>query len=487
MAGSRTEKQGHTAGRTRPPGAPAFVRVLEEAGGDVYEVGGPVRDSLLPREVKDHDLLCRGLEMRRISSLLAPLGKVAAVGKSFGVIKFWPDDSPGTCVDIALPRKERSTGIGHRDFEVDYDPAMPVEEDLGRRDFTINAMALSYADGRLIDPYGGRGDLDRRILRMVFPRAFEEDPLRLVRAVQFAARFGLRIEPATMEAMAACAKLVSTVSGERIAAELVKLMGAQKPSIGFDIMLRTGLLEQILPELFAVKGIEQDKQPGDDVLSHTMKALDAARGDSAVENSGDLDLMFAVLLHDVGKAKTARFHPPAGRVVFFGHQLASVRIARRVMARLKLSSAGLDPERISLLIKNHMFETKASFTDRAIRRFVAKVGPELIYRLLDMRIADNRGGKHPAGIKGVLRLRSRIREELAKKPPFGPKDLAVNGHDLMGIGIPHGPAIGGVLKMLVERVLDEPELNTRDELLALAREIVENSPKLMEPGGARCP
>ncbi|MFA4875091.1 MAG: CCA tRNA nucleotidyltransferase [bacterium] len=451
-----------------------FLRTLREAGGEVYEVGGPVRDRLMGRSVKDHDLLCRHLSMKRISALLARCGKVAAVGKSFGVIKFTPNAAPHLTIDIALPRRERSTGTGHRDFDVDYDPEMPVEEDLGRRDFTINAMALSLEDGKLIDPFGGRADLDRRILKMVFPRAFEEDPLRLVRAVQFAARFNLKIEPETWEAMKECAPLIATVSAERIGIELAKLMTAEKPSIGFDLMLRTGILEHVLPELVAVKGIEQDKQPGDDVLFHTMRALDAARGDEVVENRGDLNLMFAVLLHDIGKARTARFHAPSKRVVFFGHQLVSARLTRKIIDRLKLSTIGVSAERVLPLIENHMFETKSSFTDRAIRRFVAKVGVDLIFPLLDLRIADNRGGKHPHGIKGVLRLRSRIKEEIAKKPPFGPKDLAINGHDLMAIGIPEGPALGAILAELVERVLDEPLQNTKEGLLALAREIVEN-------------
>lgn len=455
------------------------LKPLLDAGAELYEVGGPVRDRLLSLPVKDHDILCRHLPMRQAMALLRPLGKVAAVGKSFGVIKFSPHRAPQLAIDIALPRKERSTGSGHRDFDVDFDPELPVEEDLGRRDFTINAMAMSLADGTFIDPFGGRADLDAKILRMVFPRAFEEDPLRLIRAVQFAARFGLTIEPITWNAMRENADLIATVSGERISQELVKLMTASRPSVGFDLMHGAGLLRHVLPELEALKGIEQDKQPGDDVYGHTMRALDAARGDTAMENPGEPDLLFAILLHDIGKAKTARYHPPSKRTVFFGHQIVSAKLARRWMERIKLSSAGLHPERIAALIEQHMFETKASFTDRAIRRFVAKVGPELIVTLLDLRLADNRGGKHPTGIKGVLRLRGRIREEMAKKPPFGPKDLAVNGGDLMAMGLAEGPMIGVLLGELVEVVLDTPERNTKDDLLALAREMMEN-PSLRE-------
>lgn len=448
---------------------------LIEAGAELYEVGGSVRDALLGRPLKDRDLICRGLSFERIRTLLAPSGTVAVVGKSFGVLKFSPRRLPDLTLDIALPRRERSTGPGHRDFAVEADPSLPVEEDLGRRDFTINAMAISLVDGRVLDPFGGQADLEARILRQVFPRTFEEDPLRLVRAVQFAARFGLTIEAGTLAAMQEHAPLVATVPGERVSLELAKLMGAPEPSKGFILMRETGLLAHVLPELAALAGIEQDKWPGDDVFAHTMRVLDAARGDPEVEGAGHLDLLFAALLHDIGKARTARYDPASKRTVFFGHQRASARLARRWMERVKLATAGVSPERIAALIEQHMFETKARFTDRAIRRFVAKVGPDLIFLLLDLRLADNRGGKHPSGIKGVVRLRSRIRAELAKKPPFGPKDLAIDGHDLMAMGIPEGPLVGHILAALVERVLDEPERNLQEELLALAREIKESS------------
>ncbi|MBT3182790.1 MAG: HD domain-containing protein [Deltaproteobacteria bacterium] len=455
-----------------------YVNALKNAGADIYEVGGPVRDQLLGRNLKDHDLLCRKLSVQQITKVLTPFGKVAAVGKAFGVIKFSPNKYRNCEIDIALPRKEISTGSGHRDFEVNFDPDLPIEDDLGRRDFTINAMAISFANGELIDLFDGQKDLKDRILRMVFPRAFEEDPLRLIRGIQFASRFNLSIEQQTWKAMCDAAPLIKTVSGERIGMEILKMMTAEKPSVGFDLMNESGLLNHILPELSAIKNIEQDKQPGDDVYKHTMRVLDAARSDSHVEHCGDPELLFAALLHDTGKAKTARTHPEGDRTVFFGHQIVSARLARKWMNKMKLSSCGINTKNVVELIEHHMFETKAYFTDRAIRRFVAKIGKDLIYKLMDMRLSDNRGGKHPSGIKGVLRLRKRIRDELAKKPPFGPKDLAISGHDLMALGISEGPIMGIILKSLVETVLDDPALNEREKLLALAKEILENPPSV---------
>ncbi len=445
-----------------------YLRALLDAGAELYEVGGPVRDRFLNRTVKDHDYLVRHLTVQQLQKLLAPFGRTALVGKSFGVVKFNPFGVTAHEIDFALPRVERSTGTGHRDFDVDFDPELPVTTDLGRRDFTINAMAQSIVTDELIDPFGGKNDLDHRVLRQVFPQAFIEDPLRLLRAVQFAARFALTIEPVTWEAMRAHAALIATVSPERMATEFKKLLDAETPSRGFILMRDAGLLPHCLPELAALVGIEQDKMPGDDVFLHTMRVLDAARRDEAIEHAGDLDLLVAALLHDIGKAKTARYHEESKRVVFFGHQIVSKKLAARLIERLKLTTIGVNPARVTALIEHHMFETKAFFTDRAIRRFVSKVSPELIMLLVDLRIADNRGGKHPGGIKGVAKLKQRIAEEMAKKPPFGAKDLALNGHDLMGMGIPEGPRIGAVLAGLVDLVLDNPELNTREQLTALA-------------------
>lgn len=457
------------------PRHPKFLETLLEVGGEVYEVGGTVRDQILKIPHKDKDYLVRKIPIEKLKNILAPFGKVAVVGKSFGVLKFSPHSHPDTVVDMALPRKERSTGVGHRDFEVEYDPNLPVEEDLGRRDFTVNAMAMDLKSGKIIDPFQGQKDLESKILRMVFDRAFEEDPLRLVRAVQFAARFGLTIEPKTFEAMKTDAKLIATVSAERIIEETRKLFLAPKPSIGFEILRRTGLLKILFPEVADLIGIEQDKLPGDDVYQHTMRVLDAARNDEFLEHPGDLELLLAALFHDTGKAPTRKYDKAKDRIVFYSHQLVSKRMVRKWLAKMKATHVGINPQHVETLVEHHMFETKSYFTDKAIRRFVHKVGEDLIYKLLDLRLADNRGGKHPKSINGVLKMRERVRTELAKKPPFGPKDLAITGHDLMAIGVEAGPRMGKIIKQLVELVLDDPSLNTKERLIEVVKQII-NSP-----------
>ena len=262
-----------------------YIKDLQSAGGEVYEVGGSVRDRLLKQNIKDRDLLVTNLSIDTISKTLKPYGRVTFVGKSFGVIKFYPNQLEETTIDIAIPRKEVSTGTGHKDFEVKYDPHLPVEIDLGRRDFTVNAMALRLRDKIIIDPYGGQKDLKELVLRQVFDETFKEDPLRLLRAIQFSARFSLTIEPVTKAAMTQNAHLIKTVQSERIIEEIKKLMTANKPSDGFRKMSEIGLLSHVLPALEATIGISQAKQSGDDVFSHTMKVLDASRADPAIDNS----------------------------------------------------------------------------------------------------------------------------------------------------------------------------------------------------------
>ncbi len=449
----------------------SFVETIYQNKGCVYEVGGCVRDQLLGLPKKDSDLLVTGIPIESLTKILKKFGDVFTVGKSFGVIKFYPSDAPKTCLDVALPRKEISTGVGHRDFQVEFDPNLPVEVDLSRRDFTLNAMALEWKTKSLIDPFGGQNDLKEKILRMVHPKAFEEDPLRILRGVQFAARLHLTIEPQTFEAMKGAADRIETVSLERVAEEVRKLLSADKPSVGFILMEKIGILKPLFPELAENVGVEQgNKFQKDDVFMHTMRVLDASRGDSAIPYAGDMELMLAALFHDVGKARTKRFDAEKNRMTFYGHQLVSKRMVKKRMAAMKMTTLGINPDNVAHLVEHHMFQTKAHFTDRSIRRFINKIGPDMILKLVDLRIADNRGGKYPEGIKGVLRLRRKIQDELEKKTPFSVRDLAVRGTDIIAVGVPEGPEIGKILKDLVEVVLDDPAKNERETLLEIAKE-----------------
>jgi hypothetical protein len=207
-----------------------------------------------------------------------------------------------------------------------------------------------------------------------------------------------------------------------------------------------------------------------------MRVVDAARGDSKVRLASDPTLMLAALFHDVGKARTKQFDPKVGHITFYGHQLVSKRQARKRLEEWRCQTVAVDPARVLNLIEHHMFETKSFFSDKAIRRFIHKVGKEDILLLMDLRLADNRGGKHPNSIGGVEKLRKRVQEELDRKAPFGPKDLAIRGDDLMAIGIPASPLMGYIIAQCVDLVLDDPDKNTKEDLLALAAGIRDNPP-----------
>jgi len=430
--------------------------------GRLYEVGGSVRDWLISpnTENKDRDYLVTGIPLERLMQLLRGYGKVDLVGKSFGVLKFMPRDGEETH-DFAIPRTERSTGFSHKDFDVSYDPTVPVEVDLRRRDFTVNAMARAIPSGVIVDPYDGRADLAKKIIRMVFPQAIEEDPLRILRGAQFAARFEFQIEGETLNAMRECAKLIDTVSPERIADEINKmLLAANRPSIGFRYLLEIGVLKRILPELADCVGVDQ---PGGyhrwDVFDHTLVCIDAA--------PKRLHVRLAALFHDVGKPATREL--VEGGATFYGHDRLSASLATQALKRLRYSNDII--EKVSVLILRHMFSDRAG--DKGIRRLIKNVGQDLVFDLLDIRRADiiaQGMGQEPSEVD---EFESRVRAEIDKKPPFGLKDLEVSGDDLMReLNLRPGPLVGKILDDLLEMVLDNPSSNSYGALLSRASQFL---------------
>ncbi len=439
------------------------------AHGKLYEVGGTVRDRLLTGqpEPKDADYLVTGLPFRGLMEILRGFGRVDLVGRVFGVIKFTPRgaDPAETQFDFALPRKETSTGAGHRDFEVAFDHELPVEQDLYRRDFTINAIAREVVSGVYVDPLNGRADIESRLIRITTPESFREDPLRMLRAIQFAARFEFAIEPETLAALRREAGLIKTVSPERIAEELNKLLvKAAKPSIGFKLMQESGLLQHVLPELEATVGVEQ---PGPyhrwPVFEHTLEVIDAA--------PPRLLLRMAALCHDLGKPATKRIKDEGG-ASFYGHDALGTRITRGLLERLRYPNDFVDD--VCLLVDRHMFNTEV--TDKGLRRLVRRTGTEMIFELLELRRADTIGQGMGQTNDDVDFFERRIREEIDKRPPFGLKDLAVNGNDLMRIfALEPGKRVGQTLDHLLEVVLDYPEKNEFETLIHEAKNFLQNS------------
>lgn len=439
---------------------PRDVIELLQRRGEVYEVGGSVRDRLLGREPLDYDYLVRGIVLEDLVEMLRAKGYADWVGRSFGVIKFtFETDGGRTTVDVALPRSERSTGPGHRDFEVTYDPGIPVETDLGRRDFTANAMAVRLSDGVLIDPFGGRDDVMARRLRLVFPQAFEEDPLRLLRALGLLARFGFAPEPQLLSSLSKCAPLLAEVSPERIAEEFSKLLTlAEKPSVALRLMRDTGMLAQLLPELVDTVGCDQSgPYHAHDVFEHTCHTVDAA--------PPRLVVRWAALLHDVSKPATREVRE--GKLTFYNHEHMGADVSRRVLGRLRYGRDLVD--QVAVLVERHLFNTDMG--DRGLRRLIRAVGPEHMGDLMALRRADVQGQGMGAPTEDVDQFQARVEAEITARRPFSRADLAVDGSDLMNeLDLPPGPRLGRILDHLLEKVLDEPEHNERATLLAWARE-----------------
>ena len=439
--------------------------ILEE--GNLFLVGGIVRDLLrgAGMENVDVDYVSTGLSLERLMELLADFGTPNLVGRSFGVIKFVTLE--GTTVDVALPRTESSTGPGHRAFDVRFDPGIPLETDLRRRDYTINSMALELGTMRLVDPLGGREDLAGRILRVNRDTSFIEDPLRILRGVQFMARFGLSVDPETKKLIERERDLVATVSLERVRDELNKLLVlAEHPGAGLVFMHETGILPLLLPELDETWDVEQNEHHPEDVFHHSIRCCDLTRRDAA--------LRWTALLHDLGKK--AMKVELGGRIVFHGHEGESARIARRILTRLVFPAAFV--EHVEHLVAQHMFLITPEWSDAAVRRFVARVGCQNIEDLLELRIADGtaRGDQE---IKAEVEYAcARIASVRQGETAFSREDLAVDGHDVMKIAcLRQGPEVGRILDRLLDEVLEHPEYNTREKLLAMIPECADSEGK----------
>ncbi len=420
----------------------AFIRALQQQG-NVYMVGGTVRDELLNRPRKDVDLLVTGIPQADLIRLLRRQGRVQLTGRAFGVIKFLPRDWNDPPIDIALPRTEISTGIGHRDFEVSFDHTLPIEIDLGRRDFTINALAMDLATGRTIDPFGGRRDLEQALLRQVSDLAFPEDPLRMLRGVQLAARFHLQVEPTTRQAMATHAASITTVAPERIAEELRKLFQADTASDGLALMHTTGLLVHILPEIF-----NSAREIDTALFEHVLRQIDTLQQHQDLAYRGHLDLILTAL------CQTS----------------PSPQLARNRLDALKLTMIGADLNRITLLLRHRNFDISQLETSSALRHFAHQVGPDVALMLFDLRLADRLADRLAQPSDDVRLLRQRLQHDIDNNAPLTVKALALDGHDLQQLGIPPGPQMGQLLQRLLHHVLDDPSQNTPETLLAIIQQ-----------------
>jgi tRNA nucleotidyltransferase (CCA-adding enzyme) len=428
-----------------------FADPLVGDGKRVFLVGGAVRDYLMGRAVSDFDVATDALpdEVIRLYRRVIPTGiKHGTVTVLFR----------GLEIEVTTFRTEIGYSDGRHPDRVEY--AATIEEDLSRRDFTMNAMAFDLEARRLLDPQGGERDLGNRIVRAVGdPRErFREDGLRPLRAIRFASQLGFEIEPATLDAIPTSLDRFRLVSAERVRDEFQKILLSPAPSRGLVLMERTGMLEIVLPELAACRGVEQRGMHRFDVLDHLYASVDFAPPDPV--------LRLATLLHDVGKP-AAKVERPGLDPSFHRHEELSAEIAAAAMRRLKYPNALIDE--VVHLVRHHMFAYDEGWSDAAVRRFLARVGSEKVDALFDVRLADGSGITGlPVDPRSLEPFRARIRTVLEAGHAFGIRDLAIGGTELASIGVPRGPIMGRMLAELLETVLDDPELNEKGRLLEIA-------------------
>lgn len=465
-----------------------FVRLF---GRDVYAVGGYVRDLLRRVPSPDVDILVSRLPLEEVVRRLSPHGRVDLVGRSFGVIKF---TARGKTYDVALPRREVPAGRrgrvkSHKDFIIAADPGLPLERDLARRDFRCNSIALRLDDGALVDPLDGARDIREKVIRLTNPKAFPDDPLRVLRAARFASVLSYKVDRAVYEA--ARGVRLRGLSAERVDEELFKLLlDSPRPSVGLEELFRLGALKELFPELEALALIIQDSvfHPETDafghhtVWAHTELTVDQAKrlaGLAGLEPPPTLALLLAALYHDIGKADTTRWEFKRGRmsVTSNGHDIRSERLVRRILERFKVFSwNGYDlRQMVPLLIRTHhrageLWSNRADVTRKAFSRLAAEVKGEIdLLILLDAADRAGRGARPVRGLDREARwLKAKFEELRVSRETIKPLLL---GRDLIRLGVPPGPEMGRLLKKLYQLQLDSV-FESKAGALRAARDLI---------------
>lgn len=478
------------------------ARILIKEGFKAYLVGGAVRDAVLGVPPADYDIATDALP----EDLIAIFPKAIAVGAKFGTILVVQRDINGEnfSAEVTTLRSEEEYIKGRWPSKVRF--VREIKEDLKRRDFTINSMAIdlgsrgvTYLEESLvanelqltnmhlyefdvIDPFGGQRDIENKVLQTVGKAMdrFTEDGLRTFKACRLASQLGFEIEKNTFIAIKECLTVARMISAERIRDEFMKLlMKSPKPSVGIELLRESGLLEIFLPELIDCIGVDQPIGHAFDVYDHTLRTIDLAPD----------NIKLAALFHDIGKPKTAM---PDGH--FYGHDQVGAEMAKKIMRRLRFSTKEI--QHVSELVRWHMFnfplkkgEEKTSkevtsrefkgWTDSAVRRFIKRVGPENLDDLFSLRIAD--GTSEPEGMwepQEIIELQSRISNVLEEDTALKISDLAINGHKIMKkFSLKPGKLVGDTLNMLLEAVIENPNENNEEKLFLLAEKYITENQK----------
>lgn len=448
-----------------PPEVLSVCGALRSRGKRAWVVGGCVRDALLGRRVSDWDVAtdARPEEMLRVFPRAIP------TGIKHGTVTVRAGSHP---VEVTTLRGEGAYSDGRHPDEVQFTDDLAA--DLGRRDFTVNAMAYDPVSGELIDPHGGQRDLELRLLRAVGEpeRRFAEDGLRVLRAARFAATLEMDLDPRTYAAIRPTLGTYKKVSQERIRDEWLKTMKARRPSRAFEVMRTSGILAITCPELELGVGVEQNKHHAFDVWRHGMECMDACAGDPI--------LRIAALLHDVGKPQSRAYSDKTGEFTFYEHDRIGAEIADPICARLRFSND--ERARITALVRHHLFHYTDEWTDATVRRWMRRVGPGRVLDLYTLNEADVRakGGDPSLDLAALAALAGHVARVLEAGAALTTKDLRIDGNDLMKeLLLSPGPLLGRILQHLLDLVVGDPSLNEREKLLALAEDYVRESRKVL--------
>jgi tRNA nucleotidyltransferase (CCA-adding enzyme) len=431
---------------------------LRSKGKRAWIVGGCVRDLLRQHVAADWDIATDA----RPQELLAVFPRAIPTGIDHGTVTVVQS---GHHYEITTLRGEGGYSDGRRPDWVEF--VDDIAADLARRDFTVNAMAVDPVDAKLIDPFDGRGDLARGVLRAVgeAKERFAEDGLRVLRAARFVATLELTLDPETEAAIRPTLETFRKVAMERVRDEWTKTMKARTPSRAFEVMRKTGILEVTCPELLEGVGLRQNRYHAYDVWRHALECMDACAVDPV--------LRIAALLHDVGKPRTRAWSDETQDYTFYDHDRVGAEIAEPIAARLRFSND--ERLRIVSLVRNHLLHYSDEWTDTAVRRWIRRVGSDRVADLYALNEADVRakGRDFEPDLEALAGLKAHVASVLAKGAALSTRDLKVNGHDLIReLGLRPGRMIGDVLDALLEAVTMDPTLNAPDALLALAREHV---------------
>jgi tRNA nucleotidyltransferase (CCA-adding enzyme) len=444
--------------RSIPKSLLAICSALYSKGFQAWLVGGAVRDSFMGLEPHDWDIATDATP-DEVKGLFA---RVIPTGEKHGTVTVLTGSES---YEVTTFRGDGKYSDGRRPDSIRF--VKTIEEDLSRRDFTMNAIAYDPICGEWADPFGGRYDIERRVIRCVGDpaRRFEEDGLRPLRACRFAATLGFAFDDTIPQAVRQTLGIFAKVAQERVRTEWMKIVGGLRPTRGLQHMLNCGLLETTAPEFLPMNGCTQNKYHGFDVWGHTLSVVASLPADDPL-------LRLAALFHDIGKPTTKGTNEKTGEVTFYGHEDVGAAMAEDILRRMTFSND--DVGRVCHLVRHHLIPYDSSWSKAAIRRWARKVGLEHAPSLLSLARADIAGkgpAEEPRDTSTIDELEERLGKlQVEEKIPTSTTQLAINGVDIMEhLGIDPGPAVGEHLKRLLELVTDDPTLNTREALLATLR------------------